>query len=90
MTMYGGDTASPGTAREQSFPVDEESKALFRREGREVSLTNVWRVAVDPPGTARAAFVYRLHREPPNARDFRVAFDLTRPIAPPPAPWGHD
>lgn len=90
MTMYGGDTASPGTAREQSFPVDEESKALFRREGREVSLTNVWRVAVDPPGTPGAAFVYRLHREPPNARDFRVAFDLTRPIAPPPAPWGHD
>ena len=90
MTMYGGDTATPGTAREQSFPVDGESKALFRHQGRTVSLTNVWRVAVDPQGTPGAAFTYRLHREPPNARDFRVAFDLTRPIAPPPAPWGQE
>lgn len=90
LTMYGGDTADPGTAREQSFPVDEESKALFRREDRQVSLTNVWRVAVDPVGTRGAQFVYRLHRDPPNARNFHVAFDLTRPITPPPAPWGHE
>jgi hypothetical protein len=31
-------------------------------------------------------FVYELSR--PDGRLFRVEFDLTVPIAPPPAPWG--
>lgn len=90
ITMYGGDTATPGTARAQDFPVDGESQALFRREGREASLSNVWRVEVDPEGTPGADFAYRLMRQAPNARNFQVTFDLTRPIAPPPAPWGHE
>lgn len=90
LTMYGGDTATPGTAKAQDFPVDAESQALFRREKRDVSLTNVWRVEVDPAGTPNAAYAYRLMRQPPNARNFHVAFDLTRPITPPPAPWGHE
>ena len=89
-TMYGGDTASPGTSTTQAFPVDAESIALFRREGLTASLTNVWRVEVDPAGTPDAAFSYRLTREAPHARNFHVAFDLTRAIAPPPAPWGHE
>lgn len=94
LTMYGGDTASAGTARAQDFPVDAESIALFEREGRNVSITNVWRVEVDPAGTPSgegrgARFAYQLTRPPPNGRLFRVEFDLTRPIAPPPAPWGH-
>lgn len=88
LTMYGGDTAAPGTARQQAFPVDAESIALFRREGRQVSVTNVWQVTVDPAGTPGAAYVYELTRPAPNARLFRVAFDLTRPIPAPPAPWG--
>ena len=90
LTRYGGDTAAPGTAREQSFPVDAESIALFRQEGRTVSLTNVWQVAVDPAGTPGARYVYALTRPAPNARLFRVEFDLTRPIPAPPAPWGWD
>ncbi|WP_133366626.1 hypothetical protein [Qipengyuania sediminis] len=90
MTQYGGDTATGGTVRAQAFPVDAESQALFRREGRAVSLTNVWWVEVDRAGTPGAAFAYRLRREAPNARDFRVAFDLTRPVPAPPAPWGYD
>ena len=90
LTMYGGDTATEGTSGAQDFPVDAESQALFRREDRTVSLTNVWRVEVDPPGAPAATFAYRLLRQPPNARNFHVAFDLTRPIAAPPAPWGHD
>jgi hypothetical protein len=32
-------------------------------------------------------FVYQLRREGTDRR-FRVEFDLTRPIATPPAPWG--
>lgn len=90
MTLYGGDTAAPGSAAEQEFPVDAESIALFRAEGRAVSVTNVWRVEVSPAGSAGPRFAYQLLRQPPNARNFRVEFDLTRPIAAPPPPWGHD
>ncbi len=90
VTMYGGDTATPGTARVQDFPVDAESVAMFRREGLDVSVTNVWRVAVDPAGAEKPEFAYRLMREAPNARNFRVAFDLSQPIPAPPAPWGHE
>ena len=98
VTMYGGDTAEKGTARAQDFPVDEESVALFRgeglgqlfrREGLEQSATNVWRVEVDPAGAADARFAYQLSRTGEHARLFRVEFDLTSEIEPPPAPWGH-
>ena len=89
VTMYGGDTASEGTARAQDFPVDAESIALFEREGLNVSVTNVWRVEVDPAGTPQGTFAYQLTRRPPSDRLFRVEFDFARPIAPPPAPWGH-
>lgn len=81
LTMYGGDTATPGTAERQEFPVDEESKALFAREGRTVSMTNVWAVEHRPG----QLFAYELRRA---NRHFRVEFDLTRPVAPPPPPWG--
>ena len=80
LTMYGGDTADRGSATTQRFPVDAESIALFRRTGRDVSVTNVWAIEVD----ARR-YTYALMRA---NRDFRVAFDLTRPVAPPPPPWG--
>ena len=90
VTMYGGDTASPGTARKQQFPVDAESVALFRREGLTASVTNLWQVEVDPAGTPGATYAYQLTRTGANARRFRVEFDLTRPIPAPPAPWGHD
>ena len=89
-TLYGGDTATPGSAAAQEFPVDAESIALFKSEGRTVSITNVWRVEVDRAGAPAARFAYQLTRQPPNARLFRVEFDLTRPITPPPPPWGHE
>lgn len=81
LTMYGGDTATPGTAERQEFPVDEESRSLFAREGRTVSMTNVWAVEHQPG----RLFAYELRRA---NRHFRVEFDLTRPVAPPPPPWG--
>jgi hypothetical protein len=91
-TMYGGDTASPGTARAQSFPVDAESIALFKREGLTASLTNVWTIEVDPAGTPGAAYAYQLRRTvaggAPAERHFRVEFDLTKPVAMPPPAWG--
>ena len=33
LTLYGGDTTTPGTATRQEFPADAESKALFERQG---------------------------------------------------------
>lgn len=89
VTMYGGDTADGGTAQAQDFPVDEESVAMFLREGLNVSVTNVWRVEVDPAGTEDARYTYQLTRTGENARLFRVEFDLTSEIEAPPAPWGH-
>lgn len=80
MTMYGGDARTPGSATRQEFPVDAESIALFEREGRAVSTTNVWAVEITPE-----AFVYELARP---GRLFRVRFDLTREVDAPPAPWG--
>ena len=84
LTMYGGDTATPGTAGRQEFPVDAESIALFTSTDRAVSNTNIWAMEVSP-----SVFAYELRRPPiPGGRFFRVEFDLTRPVAAPPPPWG--
>ena len=90
VTMYGGDTADGGTARAQEFPVDQESIDLFTREGLDVSVTNVWRVEVDPANQPAAKFAYQLRRVGENARLFRVEFDLSNPVPPPPPPWGSE
>jgi hypothetical protein len=81
LTQYGGDTRDEGTARRQEFPADEESKALFVRENIAVSTANVWAMEVEPG----RLFAYELRRP---GRFFRVEFDLARPVAPPPPPWG--
>lgn len=83
LTQYGGDTVNAGTAARQEFPADEFSKRLFRDNNIPVSVDNVWAMEVQPG----AMFAYELRR--PN-RHFRVEFDLSTPIAPPPAPWGHE
>lgn len=73
--MYGGDTAGPGTAGRQEFPVDRESIDQFVAGGATVSTTNVWAVEVHPG----RMFAYELRR--PEGRFMRVEFDLTRPVA---------
>jgi len=80
VTMYGGNTATGGSAVAQDFPVDAESIAMFRANALDKSVTNVWRVEV-----GAATYTYQLSRA---GRLFRVEFDLTRPVTPPPAPWG--
>lgn len=82
VTMYGGDTAEPGSAQRQEFPVDQESRDLFEREGLNVSVTNTWAMEIEPG----QRFVYELSRP---GRLFKVEFDLTQPVAVPPDPWGH-
>jgi cytochrome c5 len=83
VTMYGGDTAAPGTAQRQEFPVDAESVAMFEREGLSASVTNTWAMEIDPG----QRFLYELSR--PGGRLFQVEFDLTAPVDLPPTPWGH-
>ena len=82
VTMYGGDTAGEGTTRRQEFPLDDFSVEMFTREGLTASVTNVWAVEADA-----GMFAYELSRE---GRFFRVEFDLTKPVAAPPPPWGAD
>ena len=82
VTMYGGDTIDNGTAQLQSFPVDQFSIDNFNQNGLSQSVTNVWHM-----GITKTSFMYRLTRE---SRDFKVEFDLTKPVALPPTPWGHE
>lgn len=65
LSRYGGDTAAPGTAWRQEFPVDAFSQALFSRRNTPQSNTNVWAVEV----RARQSFAYELRRP---GRFFRV------------------
>ena len=83
-TMYGGDSTAAGSAIRQEFPVDAESVALLRRTGSVASVTNTWAMEIEPG----RRFLYELSR--PGGRLFRVEFDLTQPLPPPPAPWGGD
>lgn len=82
VTMYGGDSKPPGTAQRQSFPVDADSVAMFRKANMAVSTTNTWAMEIEPD----QRFVYELTR--PDGRRFQVVFDLSKPVALPPAPWG--
>ncbi|MDF2176966.1 hypothetical protein P2G88_01695 [Aliiglaciecola sp. CAU 1673] len=80
-TMYGGHTQDAGWENVQSFPADPYSKALFVKSGIPQSNSNIWQMFIYPQ-----QFSYRLVRE---GREFRVDFDLTNPVAAPPAPWGY-
>ena len=88
VTQYGGDTLSAGTARVQDFPVDAYSIAMFERDGLDASLTNVWRVEVDPAGEPGATFAYQLTRRNDPTRLFRVEFDASDAVEEPVAAWG--
>ncbi len=81
-TMYGGHTVDAGWPQAQAFPADLPSQALFLRTGLPQAIQNTWYLYLYPGKT----FTYRLTRE---GRAFRVDFDLSRPVPPPPLPWGH-
>jgi len=80
VTQYGGDTAEAGTAEKQEFPADAFTAQLIP-----AAKTNIWTMRVVPGRT----FTYALRREA-EGRRFTVEFDLSRPVAPPPAPWGQE
>lgn len=80
-TMYGGHTIDAGFAQMQSFPADQYSKELFVEQGIPQSAGNTWQMYIYPD-----KFTYRLIRQ---GREFRVDFDLTKPIERPITPWGY-
>lgn len=76
VTDYGGTTRTAGTPYRQEFILAERTAA----DGSVLG----WRVEVEPGvrytyGTIRGA-----------AWTWRVDFDLTSPVPPPPAPWGYE
>ena len=82
LTQYGGHTVDAGWAQVQSFPADQVSKELFVENAIPQSVGNTWQMYIYPE-----RFTYRLIRQ---GREFRVDFDLTRPVEAPPAPWGYE
>jgi len=78
---YGGDSDGPGNPRRQQFAADQASRDLFVRADTPASITNVWAIEI-VPGRMLA---YELRRP---GRFFRAEFDLSRPAAAPPPPWG--
>ncbi|MEM7278725.1 MAG: hypothetical protein AAF385_11430 [Pseudomonadota bacterium] len=82
LTQYGGHTVDAGWAQVQSFPADQYSKELFVRHAIPQSVGNTWQMYIYPE-----RFTYRLIRQ---GREFRVDFDLTKPVEAPPTPWGYD
>lgn len=78
VTMYGGTTTNTGSAGAQYFPADQATRELI-----EPAFSNVWTMGIEPGET----FTYGLWRLG-TPRVFRIDFDLSEAVAPPPAPWG--
>jgi hypothetical protein len=79
VTQYGGRTTSSGSADRQEFFADAHTASLIP-----AARTNVWILEVD----LGRMFAYTLRRDGTDRR-YRIEFDLTRAVEPPPAPWGH-
>jgi hypothetical protein len=78
VTLYGGDTRGRGSPEVQDFPADAFTAGLVP-----AAASNTWTLELHPG----RSFVYALSRGGTERR-FRVEFDLSRPVDPPPAPWG--
>lgn len=72
VSEYGGKTVNDGTANRQEFPADDFSKELFRDNGLDASVNNIWAMEIMPG----EILVYELKRE---GRHFRAEFDLNNP-----------
>jgi hypothetical protein len=77
-TQYGGDTVGPGTVWRQEFPADTYSVGVVPARA-----SQLWYLELRPDRD----FAYGLRREATGMR-YHLEFDLTRPVEPPPAPWG--
>ncbi|MEX2273588.1 MAG: D-aminoacylase [Vicinamibacterales bacterium] len=77
ITQYGGDSRGAAASTSVDFFADAHTASLIP-----AAATNIWTIGIDPGRT----FTYGLRREA-QGRRFRVAFDLMKPVPPPPAPW---
>lgn len=73
VSQYGGRTLEAGSEYRQAFPADDYSIALFKREGLDASVQNVWALELQPG----SRFTYELTRP---ERHFRAEFNLTEPV----------
>ena len=81
MTGYGGMAPNAGSADVQMFAADDITVSAIPGSGQR----SVWLVEIHPG----ERFVYAANRVG-TERGFQVDFDLSDPVAPPPAPWGWD
>lgn len=84
ITWYGGAGNDQASASRMAFPADDATKALFDSEGIPQSKDNTWAIEVRPSDNL---FAYEMKRP---KRFFRIEFDTSQPVAPPPAPWGNE
>lgn len=77
ITQYGGDTRPGDDDLSLDFIADAHTASLLP-----AARTNIWTIGLEPGRT----FTYALRREE-SGRRFRVVFDLTKPVPPPPALW---
>ncbi|MBA2665240.1 MAG: hypothetical protein H0U74_23330 [Bradymonadaceae bacterium] len=81
ITLYGGfsidEDSDPTNVRR--FPADADTVAMMPKVA-----TNVWTMSFGDE-----TFVYQLQRKE-EGRIFRASFDLSKPVTPPPLPWGYE
>ncbi len=77
ITMYGGATTNTGQATSQVFSADQHTSNLIPPAS-----SNIWWITITD-----SVYSYNLRRVD-TSRFFSIEFDLTKPIAPPDAPWG--
>lgn len=78
VTLYGGPSPNRGSANAQIFPADDQTL-----DSLPDNYPNVWMMEVHPG----EKFTYYVRRQATD-RYYHVEFDLSRPVEPPPAPWG--
>lgn len=76
VTQYGGDAVN-GSGLSVDFPADAHTAEMLP-----AAATNIWTIAIAPGET----FSYALRREE-QGRRFKVEFDLSQPVPPPPPAW---
>lgn len=79
ITQYGGDAPVPGLPERQIFRADEHTARILP-----LRADNFWFLHFVDDRTLH----YGVHW-PTMGHSVRLAFDVSTPIAPPPAPWGY-
>ncbi|CAN5533991.1 hypothetical protein BH24GEM3_BH24GEM3_09180 [soil metagenome] len=79
ITQYGGDAPVPGLRHRQIFPADAHTARILPQRA-----DNFWFLELVDEATLH----YGVHW-PTAGHSVRLEFDLSTPVAAPPAPWGY-